>query len=136
MFNIFLLYHLYLELYLDYFTTPYFIFARDTLSYLALLGLHIALCISYSTVRFIVMEWAILVFFMGRLFLEVNQYSDNAIARRQSNASWPKRPGKYKYYQMDNLNVEVPSPIKMAAAKEKKLVLGVLGKYFRYSSNE
>ncbi|CAH3192469.1 unnamed protein product [Porites evermanni] len=59
------------ENYRDYFTTPYFIFVRDTLSYLALLGLHFAVCLSPSSIEMTGLEWAIMVFFMGRTLLEI-----------------------------------------------------------------
>lgn len=62
------------ESYLEYFTTPYFIFVRDTLSYLTLLGLHFALCLAPSSIPFTGLEWAILVFFMGRILMESKQF--------------------------------------------------------------
>ena len=62
------------ESYLEYFTTPYFIFVRDTLSYFTLLGLHFTLCLQPSTIQFSGLEWAILVFFMGRFLMESKQF--------------------------------------------------------------
>ena len=62
------------EKYKDYFTTPYFIFFRDTLSYLTFLGLHFAICLSPSSIAFTRLEWAILVFFLGRVLMEVDQF--------------------------------------------------------------
>ncbi|XP_066021550.1 uncharacterized protein [Pocillopora verrucosa] len=62
------------EKYKDYFTTPYFVFFRDTLSYLILLVLHFAICLSPSTIAFSRLEWAILVFFLGRVLMEVDQF--------------------------------------------------------------
>ena len=59
--------------YKDIFTLPYFIFVRDTLSYLALLGLHLAICLEPSQLSFSYVEWAILVFLFGRLLMEINQ---------------------------------------------------------------
>ena len=70
--------HVVLELYLDYFVTPYLIFARDTLSYFFLLGLHAAICLSPSTINFTVVEWSILVFFVGRLAVELDQCCKSA----------------------------------------------------------
>uniref|UniRef100_A0A6P8IXW9 Transient receptor potential-gamma protein-like n=1 Tax=Actinia tenebrosa TaxID=6105 RepID=A0A6P8IXW9_ACTTE len=61
------------EIYHDYFTTPYFIFQRDTLSYLVLLALHFAMSIRPSTLHFAVVEWIILLFFLGRFMMEVYQ---------------------------------------------------------------
>jgi hypothetical protein len=59
--------------YVKYFTSPCFIFERDTISYLALLGLHFAICLQPSTIRFTFTEWAIMFFFLGRLLMEVDQ---------------------------------------------------------------
>lgn len=64
---------LFSESYLDYFTTPYFVFLRDTLSYLALLALHFALCLETSSIPFSGLEWAIFVFFLGRILMEIQQ---------------------------------------------------------------
>ena len=61
------------EWYLAYFLTPYFIFLRDTLSYLALLLFHCVLCFSPSTIAFSGLEVAIFLFFLGRLMMEVKQ---------------------------------------------------------------
>ena len=61
------------RLYLEYLTTPYFIFVRDTLSYLALVGLHCAFCLSPSSLAFSGLEWSILVFFTGRSLVEYEQ---------------------------------------------------------------
>ncbi|XP_078356168.1 uncharacterized protein LOC144640972 isoform X2 [Oculina patagonica] len=75
------------ESYLEYFTTPYFIFVRDTLSYLTLLGLHFALCLAPSSIPFSGLEWVILVFFMGRILMESKQFlnvkTQNAHLRRE-----------------------------------------------------
>ncbi|XP_078372504.1 uncharacterized protein LOC144656151 isoform X2 [Oculina patagonica] len=61
------------ESYLEYFTTPYFVFLRDTLSYLALLALHFAFCLETSSIPFSGLEWAIFVFFLGRILMEFQQ---------------------------------------------------------------
>ena len=66
------------EDYKEYFTIPYFIFIRDTLSYLALLALHFAICIEPSQLSFSGLEWAILVFIFGRLLVEIKQIADLA----------------------------------------------------------
>lgn len=55
------------------FTLPYFIFVRDTISYLALLGLYLAICLEPSQIAFSNLEWAILVFQSGRLLMEISQ---------------------------------------------------------------
>lgn len=60
-------------MYQDYFTTPYFIFVRDTLNYLILLGLHFAICLSPNSVKLTGAEWVVMVFFMGRTVMEIKQ---------------------------------------------------------------
>ena len=59
--------------YLIYLETPYFKFVRDTLSYILLVVLHYVLCLSPSTIAFSGLEWAILVFFIGRYLVERKQ---------------------------------------------------------------
>ena len=64
--------------YKAYFTVPYFIFLRDTLSFLALLGMHFAICVEPSQLSFSRLEWGILVFLFGRLLIEIKQIVDVA----------------------------------------------------------
>lgn len=78
------------EIYWTY-KTPYFIFVRDTLSYLALLGLHLAICLEPSQLSFSGLEWAILVFFVGRLLIENKQFKDAEESERER-----ARKGKLK----------------------------------------
>ena len=59
--------------YLKYLKTPYFIFVRDALSYLALVVLHYAFCLSPSSLAFSGLEWSIFIFFMGRSLVEYGQ---------------------------------------------------------------
>ncbi|KAJ7393122.1 hypothetical protein OS493_008421 [Desmophyllum pertusum] len=66
-------YSLFAAQYLKYLKTPYFIFVRDSLSYLALVVLHYAICLAPSSLEFSVLEWSILVFFMGRSLVEFGQ---------------------------------------------------------------
>lgn len=54
--------------------TPYFIFVRDTLSYLVLLALHVFICLAPSQIPFSGLEWAIFVFFLGRIAMEGKQF--------------------------------------------------------------
>ncbi|XP_078372242.1 uncharacterized protein LOC144655919 isoform X2 [Oculina patagonica] len=67
--------------YLKNFVTPYFIFVRDTLSYLALLGLHFVICLAPSQIPFSGVEWAIFVFFMGRMAMEGKQLIRTSMIR-------------------------------------------------------
>ena len=60
-------------LYLAYVKTPYYKFARDTLSYLLLAGLHFVLCLEPVTREISVLEWIIFTFFIGRYLVERKQ---------------------------------------------------------------
>ena len=64
------------EIYLLSLETPYFTYVRDTLSYIVLLLLHYALCLSPTTVLFSGLEWVILIFFTGRYLVERKQIGD------------------------------------------------------------
>lgn len=72
------------DLYLDYFTTPYFIFLRDSLSYLTLLGLNSYLCLTPPTIAFTRVEWAIFVFFVARTLTEIDQFMGTKIAEKKA----------------------------------------------------
>ena len=48
-------------------------YVRDTLSYIIMVVLHYALCLSPSTIAFSRLEWVILIFFMGRYLVERQQ---------------------------------------------------------------
>ena len=61
-----------------FFKTPFFIFVRETISYLVLLALHLAICVEPPKLSFSGLEWAILVYFAGRLLTEMNQIIDAA----------------------------------------------------------
>ena len=71
-------------------------FIRDTLSYLTLLGLHIALCLDTSSIPFSGLEWAILVFFLGRILMESRQFLDVKIQRTSQSATRTLRGSKYQ----------------------------------------
>jgi len=64
------------QIYPVYLETPYFTFLRDTLSYISLLVLHYALCLAPSSIEFSGLEWAILIFFIGRYLVERQQICD------------------------------------------------------------
>jgi len=68
--------------YKHFFRIPYFIFVRDTLSYLALLAMHLAICLHPSQISFSSLEWVMLLFLLGRFFNEVKQITD--VARKLS----------------------------------------------------
>ena len=78
-----------------YFTTPYFIFVRDTLSYLTLLGLHFALCLTPSVLPFSGLEWVILVFFVGRILMESKQFRNVKIDRGRGIVTKKQMGNKY-----------------------------------------
>ena len=62
----------------------------DTISYIVLLCLCCALCLTPSTVEFAVLEWFILVFFVGRLLAVLEQFVWN-IRRRLKQGKDKKR---------------------------------------------
>ncbi|CAH3160768.1 unnamed protein product [Porites evermanni] len=61
------------DVYLAYLKSPYYKFFRDTLSYIIMLLLHYAICLSPTTVAFSGLEWTILVFYIGRFVAELKQ---------------------------------------------------------------
>jgi len=65
------------------YSTAYFIFVRDALSYLVLLGLHFAICLEPSCLSFSRLEWTVLIFLLGRLMVEGRQIVDKARSERQ-----------------------------------------------------
>ncbi|PFX18291.1 Short transient receptor potential channel 4 [Stylophora pistillata] len=75
--------------YLKYFTIPYFIFVRDTFSFLVHLGLHFGLCLAPSSISISGLEWAICVFYMGRMVTEMKQIRDTKIPQGEES----EKPG-------------------------------------------
>ena len=65
------------------YSTPYAKYVRDTLSYIVLVVLHYALCLSPSTIAFSGLEWVILIFFVGRYLVEGQQFCDIMKRMRQ-----------------------------------------------------
>ena len=116
---------------MDYFTTPYFIFVRDTLSYLSLLGLHIAICLSPSIVPFSAVEWVIAVFFVGRLLSEFKQYNDRKTSKRlKSIKRLSAKDRKYMYQlSLNNHDENLDLPIEVEDY-QARMVFSTLGKYF------
>lgn len=115
------------EKYLDYFTTPYFIFFRDTLSYLTLLGLHFAICLSPSTLAFSRLEWVILVFFLGRVVTEFDQFMGGEKASRERRQTCQ--------ISLHGSNYQVCSPVDQqsaATSSDENAGLKRFANYFRY----
>ncbi|XP_068736342.1 uncharacterized protein [Montipora capricornis] len=86
--------------YRDYFTTPYFVFIRDALSYLVLLGLHFTICLETSSISFTWIEWAILVFFMGRVLFEREQFTNKTV-----DWGWKGFTTRFSNYITDRWNI-------------------------------
>lgn len=63
------------RVYLAFLESPKYKFLRDTLSYIIMLVLHYALCLSPSSIAFSGLEWAILAFYIGRYLVELKQIS-------------------------------------------------------------
>lgn len=79
------------ETYIRYFKTPYFIFVRDTISYLALLALHLAICLEPSQLSFSGLEWTILCFVVGRLFTKIRQIKDIKLLKQKRDFAGKQR---------------------------------------------
>lgn len=115
------------EKYLDYFTTPYFIFFRDTLSYLTLLGLHFAICLSPSTLAFSRLEWVVLVFFLGRIMTEFDQFIGDTKAGRKERSS--------RQRSLNGSNYEVCTSVDQVSAttsSDENLGFKRFANYLRY----
>ena len=87
--------------YIIYVETPYFIFVKDSISYITLLGLHFALCLAKSTVPFSSLEWVILVFFVARIVNEVWQFvksKDTANTRQRNGEPISKTSKQFRKY--------------------------------------
>ena len=88
------------------FVIPYFVFIRDMFSYLALLGLHFAICVQPSQLKFSNLEWAILVFLFGRLLIEIKQCTDTCCNR--SKGGQIKLNDMSSYVRYRNLFIYLP----------------------------
>ena len=115
------------EKYKDYFTTPYFIFFRDTLSYLTLLGLHFAICLFPSSVAFSRLEWVILVFFLGRVVMEVDQFISVKEAGMKAQKLWRRNRGGSSYQVRSHEGHQETNE-----AEEDNILRKKLSNYFRY----
>lgn len=118
------------ESYHEYFTTPYFIFVRDTLSYLTLLGLHFAVCLSPSVLPFSVLEWVILVFFVGRTLMESKQFRNVKIDRGRGTVTKKQRGNKYTRCSE---NEEQGAQNEIRGVSRSAVLKKMCGKYLRYS---
>ena len=112
--------------YLDYFTTPYFIFFRDSLSYLCLLGLHVAICLSPSVVSFSGLEWVISIFFAGRFLSEFKEYENRKTTKKlKKDTRHSEKHRRYVYQQ----SLDLDSPIEVDDFLSQ-MSFSTLGKYF------
>lgn len=112
--------------YLDYFTTPYFIFFRDNLSYLCLLGLHVAICLSPSVVSFSGLEWVISIFFTGRFLSEFKEYENRKTTKKlKKDTRHSEKHRRYVYQQ----SLDLDSPIEVDDFLSQ-MSFSTLGKYF------
>lgn len=62
------------DMYLDYLTTPFVIFLKDKLSQVVFIALHIRMCVLGSSVAPRTEEYLILLFYIGLLLSEWQQY--------------------------------------------------------------
>ncbi|KAL9958376.1 hypothetical protein ACROYT_G035382 [Oculina patagonica] len=93
-----------MEKYWDYFNTPHFNFFRDTLSYLALLGLHFAICLEPSRLSLSSVEWVIMVFYVGRLVEECKQIWRSIVEEKGSDHATTRKI-TLKNYVRDRWNI-------------------------------
>lgn len=112
-------------------------FLRDTLSYLLLLGLHLAICLSPATVAFSALEWGILIFFIGRFLSEFKQYANRAAtnnAKRRQCCFKERRSYHYQQYSQntrgDNVDDSIDLPIQVEDFRSR-MVFSTIGNYFR-----
>ncbi|CAH3162458.1 unnamed protein product, partial [Pocillopora meandrina] len=113
------------EKYKDYFTTPYFVFFRDTLSYLILLVLHFAICLSPSAIAFSRLEWAISVFFLGRVLMEVDQFISTEKAGMKERMLWRRKRDGSSYQVCSHEGQQETNE-----AEEDNIMLKNLNNYF------
>ena len=64
---------------------------RDTISYLALLALHLAICLEPSQLSFSGLEWTILCFVVGRLFTRIGQIKDIKLLKQKRDFAGKQR---------------------------------------------
>ena len=62
------------DMYLDYLTTPFVIFLKEKLQQVVFIALHIRICVLGSPVSPRIEEYLILVFYIGLLISEFQQY--------------------------------------------------------------
>ena len=114
------------ELYLDYFTTPYFLFFRDTLSSVVLLGLHFGICLKPSTLTISELEHAILLFFLGRIVTEVGQCMNSVTAGRKVARS------DYRSFRRRATSEDCSGLDQSMHPSSQNIVLRKFANYFRY----
>ena len=61
-------------MYLGYLTTPFVIFLKDKISQVVFIALHFRMCVLPSSVSPRTEEFLILVFYIGLIFSEIQQY--------------------------------------------------------------
>lgn len=111
--------------------TPYFIFVRDSLSYLTLLGLHFFICLSPSRIPFSGVEWAIFIFFFGRVVMEAKQLT-GAKVRSKEKGSKKLRVGGPKYMSCKDIEEnDEPDDTDSKREQQNGVVLTTLIKYIR-----
>ena len=100
-------------------------FLRDTLSYLVLLGFHFALCLETSSIPFSGLEWAILVFFLGRILNEIKQFLDVKVKRKKKSGITNSEGSKY--------NIRFENGVENSKRQGQSVIfLQKCSKYLRY----
>lgn len=106
--------------YLKYFTTPYFVFVRDTLSFLVHLGLHFAICLAPSSISFTRLEWAVWVFYMGRILMESKQLSGIKVLQQRKKTEIQREKNLDGSVEVISEPPKSSVPIKQTAPLSKK----------------
>lgn len=71
------------DLYLNYLRTPFVISIKDRLSQVVHLGLHFRLCVLASSVSVRTEEWLTLIFYIGFMLSEYQQYRSSKSAKEK-----------------------------------------------------
>lgn len=95
------------------------------MSYLTLLGLNSYLCLTPPTIAFSRVEWAVFVFFVARILMEIDQFMGAKIAEKKATKQRLLRGSTY-------VNLPSPPEKRETAKSSSANLLKWSSKYFRY----
>lgn len=99
------------------------------MSYLIHLGLHFAVCLAPSSISFSRLEWAIWVFYMGRIVMESKQFGDIKVHR-------VKEEGISLDGSMDLIEVSFEQQGSSRKTSPTSLTTKKFSKYLRYITSD